>query len=109
MTEGADESLSVIPIKELGDIIIKIGDREREFTLTGLIRHPFVPPPQFQDLAFFFMDSQGMERFGIPQGQFGAFYVRVTPYSAEHAKEVGKLADLRAELDALKGKGEKQK
>lgn len=28
---------------------------------------------------------------------------------AEQAKEVGKLADLRAELDALKGKGEKQK
>jgi hypothetical protein len=28
---------------------------------------------------------------------------------AEHAKEVGKLADLRAELDSLKGKGEKQK
>lgn len=28
---------------------------------------------------------------------------------AEHAKEVGKLADLRAELDALKGRGEKQK
>ncbi|GMV96757.1 MAG: hypothetical protein HRF43_06255 [Phycisphaerae bacterium] len=28
---------------------------------------------------------------------------------AEHAREVGKLADLRAELDALKGKGEKQR
>jgi putative ABC transport system permease protein len=40
------------------------------------------------DLAFFFMDEQGMERLGIPQGKFGAFYVRVTPYSEEHAKEV---------------------
>jgi uncharacterized protein (UPF0305 family) len=28
---------------------------------------------------------------------------------AEHAQEMDKLADLRAELDALKGKGEKQK
>lgn len=28
---------------------------------------------------------------------------------AEQAKEVGKIADLRAELDALKGQGEKQK
>ncbi|GMU23232.1 MAG: hypothetical protein AMXMBFR13_33140 [Phycisphaerae bacterium] len=28
---------------------------------------------------------------------------------AEHAKEMGKIADLRAELEALKGKGERQK
>ena len=28
---------------------------------------------------------------------------------AQHAKEMGKIADLRAELDALKGQGEKQK
>lgn len=69
-------------------VIIKIGDKERTFPVTSLIRHPFVPPPQFMDLAFFFMSGEGMQRFGIQEGQFSSLYVRVTPYSADHAKEV---------------------
>src|SRR5512135_390355 len=73
----------------IGDsVIFKIDDKERTLPITGLIRHPFVPPPQFMDLAFFFMDGEGMERLGIPEGKFGAFYVRVTPYSYDHAREV---------------------
>lgn len=73
----------------IGDsIIFKIDDKERRLPITGLVRHPFVPPPQFMDLAFFFMDAEGMKRLGIPSGKFGAFYMRVTPYSADHAKEV---------------------
>ncbi len=73
----------------IGDsIIFKINDNERTLPVTGLIRHPFVPPPQFMDLAFFFMNGEGLERLGIPEGKFGAFYVRVTPYSYDHAREV---------------------
>jgi putative ABC transport system permease protein len=73
----------------IGDsIIFKIDDKERTLPVTGLIRHPFVPPPQFMDLAFFFMNGAGLERLGIPEGKFGAFYVRVTPYSYDHAREV---------------------
>ncbi|MGD8402473.1 MAG: ABC transporter permease [Anaerolineales bacterium] len=73
----------------IGDsVIFKIDEKERVIPVTGLIRHPFVPPPQFQDLAFYFMDSAGMERLGIPVGKFSSFYVRVTPYSSDHSKEV---------------------
>src|SRR3990172_2462686 len=73
----------------IGDeITIKTGDRERTLPITGLIRHPFVPPPQFMDLAFFFMNGEGLERLDIPDGKFGGLYVRVTPYSSDHAKEV---------------------
>ena len=73
----------------IGDsVIFKIDDKERVIPITGLVRHPFVPPPQFQDLAFFFMDGAGMERLNIPLGKFSSFYVRVTPYSADYAKEV---------------------
>jgi putative ABC transport system permease protein len=73
----------------IGDsVIFKIDEKERRLPITGLVRHPFVPPPQFQDLAFFFMDSNGMERLDIPAGEFSSFYVRVTPYSADYAKEV---------------------
>jgi putative ABC transport system permease protein len=73
----------------LGDpIILKIGNEERTFSFTSLIRHPFVPPPQFADLSFLFMSGQGLERLDIPDGKFNSFYVRVTPYSSDHAKEV---------------------
>ena len=69
-------------------VIFKINDKERILPITGLIRHPFVPPPQFMDLAFFFMNSEGMERLDIPDGKYGSFYVRVTPYSPDYAHEV---------------------
>ena len=73
----------------IGDrITIKIGDTERTLPITGLIRHPFVPPPQFMDLAFYFMDEHGSERLGIAEGTYASFYVRVTPYSSDYAKEV---------------------
>lgn len=69
-------------------VIFKINDQERSLPITGLIRHPFVPPPQFMDLAFFFMDGEGLERLEIPLDQYNSFFVRVTPYSPDYAKEV---------------------
>lgn len=76
----------------IGDsVIFKINEKERVLPITGFIRHPFVPPPQFQDLAFFFMNSEGMERLDIPAGKFLEFYVRITSYSSDHSKEVATL------------------
>ncbi len=73
----------------LGDqVIIKIGDQEQTYNFSSLIRHPFVPPPMFMDMSFFFMSGKGLERFGIPDGKYDSFFVRVTPYSTAHAKEV---------------------
>lgn len=73
----------------IGDpITFKIGNREYKTAISTLIRHPFVPPPQFFDLSFFFMSAEGLERFDIPRGTYGSFYVRVTPYSPDHAREV---------------------
>jgi hypothetical protein len=34
------------------------------------------------------IERMAIERFGIPDGKFNSAFVRVTPYSAEHAKEV---------------------
>lgn len=76
----------------IGDsVIFKIDDKERVIPITGLVRHPFVPPPQFMDMAFFFMDSEGLERLDVPAGTFSTFYVRVTPYSSDYSKEVATL------------------
>jgi putative ABC transport system permease protein len=73
----------------IGDpITFKLGNRERTLSIASLIRHPFVPPPMFFDLSVFFMSGAGLERFGIPDGKYGSFYVQVTPYSSDHAKSV---------------------
>jgi putative ABC transport system permease protein len=73
----------------IGDTIrFKAGDQERTFKITSLVRHPFVPPPQFMDVSFYFAGSAGLERFGFPEGKYNCFFVRVTPYSSDHAKEV---------------------
>jgi putative ABC transport system permease protein len=74
----------------IGDkIIFELDKTDRALPITGKIRHPFVPPPQFGGDAAFFVDAQGMERFNIPDGEFGQLLVRVEPYSPEFAKEVG--------------------
>jgi len=73
----------------IGDeVTFKMGDQERTLPITGLIRHPFVPPLQFQDLAFYFMNAEGMERLDVPDGTFNSLFVRVTPYSADYSREV---------------------
>lgn len=74
---------------KLGDTIdFKQDTRVREFTVTGLVRHPFVPPPQFGGQAFFFMSSAALEQFGVPAGKFNYVYVRIEPWSEENARTV---------------------
>ena len=87
--------------KGIGDqIIFKIGNSERALPISGKIRHPFVPPPAFLDLLFFFMDSEGAQRLGVPDGKFNALLIRVTPYSEDHAKQVAtEIKDRFAKLN----------
>jgi putative ABC transport system permease protein len=73
----------------VGDqVIMEVDGQERVFHVTGLIRHPFVPPPSMYDLAWFFGGEEVMEMFGIPRGQFIQIKFRVTPYSEKYAKEI---------------------
>lgn len=85
---------------KLGDtVIIQVQGEEEEFTISGLIRHPFVQPPLFGGQAHFFTDSAGLSKFGIPEGYFGQLLVRVTPYSEDRAKEIA--GEIRSELSNL--------
>ena len=73
----------------LGDsVTFKVGKTERTLPISGKIRHPFVPPPDYGGPAYFFTNGAGMERFEIPEGRYGAMLIRVKPYSVEHAKQV---------------------
>ena len=73
----------------IGDkVIFELDGTDRALPVTSLIRHPFVPPPQFGGDAVFFADEQGLERFNVAQDTFGQLKVRVTPYSPDYAREV---------------------
>lgn len=68
-----------------------------DLEVAGVIRHPFVQPPNFGGQAHFFVDAQALEQFGIPQDRFGQLLVQVTePYSLQKAQEVA--GELRSRL-----------
>jgi putative ABC transport system permease protein len=72
----------------MGDAItFELDGTDRAFPVTGMIRHPFVPPPDFGGNAYFFVDRQTMTRFGFPDGRFVQLLVRVEPYSEEYARD----------------------
>jgi putative ABC transport system permease protein len=74
---------------DTGDqVIFEVGNTQRSLSVIGKVRHPFVLPPQFGGIAYFFMDGQGLELFNVPDGEFGQLLIRVKPYSADYAKEV---------------------
>jgi putative ABC transport system permease protein len=74
---------------DMGDqVIFELEKTDRALPINGKIRHPFVPPPQFGGDATFFVDAQGLERFGIPEGEFSQLLIRAEPYSLEFAKDV---------------------
>ena len=73
---------------DIGDsIIFEMAGTDRALPVTGKIRHPFVPPPDFGGNAYFFVDADGLARFGIPPGQFTQLLVRVEPYSEDYARD----------------------
>ena len=74
---------------DVGDrVIFELDKTDRPLPITGQIRSAFVHPPQFGGPAVFYTDSEGLERFNIPAGEFGVLLVRVTPYSDDLAREV---------------------
>jgi putative ABC transport system permease protein len=74
---------------EIGDeVIFELDKTDRPLRVTGKIRHPFVGPPEFGAPAFFFASAEGMERFGVEDGEFSQLLIRVEPYSPEFAKDV---------------------
>jgi putative ABC transport system permease protein len=69
-------------------VIFELEKTDRALPITGKIRHPFRLPPQLGGDASFFVAAEGMERFGIPEGEFSQLLIRVEPYSLEFSKDV---------------------
>lgn len=74
---------------EYGDrVIFELDGSDRALTITGKIRHHFMTSPDFGDNARFFVDASGLERFGIPNGEFNELLVQVEPYSEDFARQI---------------------
>jgi putative ABC transport system permease protein len=77
-------------------VTFQIDGEEKTFPVGSRIRHPFVQPPLFGGQAHFFVNSEQLEEFGVPDGYFGQLLVRVEPYSVETAQAVA--GDIRSQL-----------
>lgn len=80
-------SSNVFNINIGDEIIFELDGTDRAFPVTGEIRHPFVPPPDFGGDTYFLVSDEVMARFGIPQGRYLQILVQVEPYSEEYAKD----------------------
>jgi len=74
---------------DIGDTVyFEVNDRPKARTISGKLRHNFVPPPDFGGPAVFFADGDGLELFGVKKGEFNQILVQVSPYSSELARDV---------------------
>ncbi|MBE7556423.1 MAG: FtsX-like permease family protein [Anaerolineales bacterium] len=74
---------------KFGDtVMFELEGSDRALPVTGKIRHHFMTSPDFGDDPRFFVDAQGLERFGVPDGEFNELLVRVEPYSEDLARAI---------------------
>jgi putative ABC transport system permease protein len=74
---------------EFGDtVIFELDGSDRALPVTGRIRHHYMTSPDFGDVAHFFVDAEGLERFGVTNGQFSSLMVKVEPYSDALSRQV---------------------
>ncbi len=74
-------------IEQGDEIYFEFEGTDRAFPVTGLVRHPFVPPPDFGGNAYFFFNQEEMTRFGFPEGRYIQLLVQVEPYSDAYARD----------------------
>lgn len=82
---------------QMGDeIILELEGTDRSFPVEGMIRHPFVPPPDFGGDTYLMVNEDIMARFGIPRGRFNQILVQVAPYSEDYARD--RMAVIKEQL-----------
>jgi putative ABC transport system permease protein len=81
------------------EVILQIDRSERRFEIGGVVRHPFVKPPNFGGQVHFFVDARVFEEVGVAAGTYGQLLVRIDDYSYERARQVAGL--LRSRLGEL--------
>lgn len=72
----------------IGDeVIFEMPSTDRTYSINGMIRHPFVPPPDFGGDTYFLVSEEVMAQLGVPRGRYNQLLVQVAPYSEAYAKD----------------------
>ncbi|MDD2762064.1 MAG: ABC transporter permease, partial [Methylomonas sp.] len=82
----------------IGDRIeFKTSGDSLRLPINGVVRHPFVKPPQFGGQVHFFADASGGSAFGVPANSFRQLLVQIAePYSEDRARTLA--GDIRSLL-----------
>jgi len=88
-------------------ILIKAGEREKRFLITGLAHDYNIWAPLFGGPAYFYATPRTVARLsGMEKGAFTRLYIRLRSFeSEEHAKEVARQIQHRLELMGLAVEG----
>ena len=78
------------------DILLELSGTNRTFPVAGIIRHPFVPPPDFGGDTYFMVSPEVMARMGPAQGEFNQLLIVVEPYSEDYARD--RMAAVKEQL-----------
>ncbi len=84
-------------------ILVKVGEREKRFLITGLAHDYNIWPPLFGGPAYFYATPQTVARLtGIDADKFTGLYIRLHSFeNKEHAKEAANQIQDRLELMGL--------
>ena len=81
-----------------GNVEFETVDGSKNFPVTGVVRHPFVKPPQFGGQVHFFADKDLARQFGTRHDSFKQLLAQVKPpYSPDKARAVAR--DIRTVLN----------
>ena len=81
----------------MGDeILLELNSTDRRFVVGGMIRHPFVPPPEFGGDTYLMVSPEVMARMGPAQGEFNQLLIQVDPYSEAYARD--RMAVIKEQL-----------
>ncbi len=87
-------------------IVVDFGPRERRLPVSGVARGQIVLPPQFSDVATFYVTPETLAWLtGQPEGYNGLF-ARLESFSQEGAEEAAQRSGQRLELMGLARTGE---
>ena len=82
---------------DIGDkVYLDLETTDRQFEITGRVRHPFVPPPDFGGDTHFIVSDDVIARFGLPKGQFTQLLIQIENHSDEYARD--RMAAVRDHL-----------
>ena len=79
------------------ELLFETADGNENFRVGGLVRHPFIKPPQFGGQPYFLVSAETFVRFGISAGHFNQLLIRIKPpYSLEKTRAIA--AEIRSVL-----------